>query len=447
MQEADNQRAVRPLLRPAIRSSTCRRSIDELSSKRVLTTELAEGARFDELLTWPQDEKNLAAEAIYRFVFGSLYRLGAFNGDPHPGNYLFRAGRARDLPRLRAREAVHAGRDRDAGAACPRPSPCERDMKAFRDGRRGSGVPQGQHAVQRRTTARLLQALLGVRARRRADDDHARVVVGERAPLLRPDRRARRDHARRERAGRVRDPPTHQPRARRRARRAAGDVQLAAHRRGAVAVRRPRHRRRRSASWKRRGERVNLTRASGNVPGVSTSSGLRDLDLDTFFRPRSVAVIGASDAPGKPTAAMTRKIKQWADHFGATIHPVNPNRDEVYGLPCHASIDDVDGDIDLAVILAGNAVEALRVGPRQEAEVRGDLRGRLRRDRSRGRGAAGAARARSSTARTPACSDPTPTSTRSRRSATTCPASASRSSPSRATRAGRSSRPRTSASR
>ena len=66
--------------------------VEEMSSKRVLTTELAEGARFDELLMWSQDEKNLAAEAIYRFVFGSLYRLGAFNGDPHPGNYLFRPG-------------------------------------------------------------------------------------------------------------------------------------------------------------------------------------------------------------------------------------------------------------------------------------------------------------------------------------------------------------------
>src|SRR5690606_11335886 len=26
------------------------------------------------------------------FVFGSLYRLHAFNGDPHPGNYLFQPG-------------------------------------------------------------------------------------------------------------------------------------------------------------------------------------------------------------------------------------------------------------------------------------------------------------------------------------------------------------------
>jgi predicted unusual protein kinase regulating ubiquinone biosynthesis (AarF/ABC1/UbiB family) len=63
-----------------------------LSTGRVLTTELAEGARFSELLTWSQHERNLAAEAIDRFVFRSLYRLQAFNGDPHPGNYLFQPG-------------------------------------------------------------------------------------------------------------------------------------------------------------------------------------------------------------------------------------------------------------------------------------------------------------------------------------------------------------------
>jgi predicted unusual protein kinase regulating ubiquinone biosynthesis (AarF/ABC1/UbiB family) len=66
--------------------------IDELSTRRVLTTELAEGARFAEVEQWPQAERDLAAEAIYRFVFRSIYRLQAFNGDPHPGNYLFRPG-------------------------------------------------------------------------------------------------------------------------------------------------------------------------------------------------------------------------------------------------------------------------------------------------------------------------------------------------------------------
>ena len=64
----------------------------ELSSGRVLTTDLATGARFAEMEKWRQPERDAAAEAIYRFVFRSLYRLHAFNGDPHPGNYLFHGG-------------------------------------------------------------------------------------------------------------------------------------------------------------------------------------------------------------------------------------------------------------------------------------------------------------------------------------------------------------------
>jgi ABC1 atypical kinase-like domain len=63
--------------------------IAELSTRRVLTSELADGARFAELAGWPQAERDLAAETIYRFVFRSLYQAHIFNGDPHPGNYLF----------------------------------------------------------------------------------------------------------------------------------------------------------------------------------------------------------------------------------------------------------------------------------------------------------------------------------------------------------------------
>ncbi len=91
---------------------------------------------------------------------------------------------------------------------------------------------------------------------------------------------------------------------------------------------------------------------------MAVRPALRELDLDSFFRPRSVAVIGASDTRATPTAAMTRKIKGWAEQFGAVIHPVNPNRGEVFGIRCVPSIDDVDGDIDLAVILTGHAVDA-----------------------------------------------------------------------------------------
>src|SRR5580693_1070774 len=66
--------------------------ISELSTRRVMTSELSDGARFAEVATWPQRERDLAAETIYRFVFRSLYEVGAFNGDPHPGNYLFHRG-------------------------------------------------------------------------------------------------------------------------------------------------------------------------------------------------------------------------------------------------------------------------------------------------------------------------------------------------------------------
>src|SRR5260370_20788908 len=66
--------------------------IDELSTRRVVTSELSAGARFSELTGWSQAERDLAAETIYRFVFRSLYEIHAFNGDPHPGNYLFHGG-------------------------------------------------------------------------------------------------------------------------------------------------------------------------------------------------------------------------------------------------------------------------------------------------------------------------------------------------------------------
>src|SRR5580700_10483403 len=66
--------------------------VSELSTRRVVTSELADGARFAELASWSQPERDLAAETLYRFTFRSLYGAHLFNGDPHPGNYLFHGG-------------------------------------------------------------------------------------------------------------------------------------------------------------------------------------------------------------------------------------------------------------------------------------------------------------------------------------------------------------------
>jgi predicted unusual protein kinase regulating ubiquinone biosynthesis (AarF/ABC1/UbiB family) len=90
-QEAGNQRLVAAYFRdhPTIHIPEI---VGELSARRVVTSELSAGARFAELTGWSQHERDLAAETIYRFVFRSLYEVHAFNGDPHPGNYLFHGG-------------------------------------------------------------------------------------------------------------------------------------------------------------------------------------------------------------------------------------------------------------------------------------------------------------------------------------------------------------------
>ncbi|HEX3669902.1 MAG TPA: CoA-binding protein, partial [Acidimicrobiia bacterium] len=84
---------------------------------------------------------------------------------------------------------------------------------------------------------------------------------------------------------------------------------------------------------------------------------LRDVDLDRFLHPRTVAVIGASEASRKPNTAMTRKIKGWADAHGATFYPVHPTHETVLGERCYPTVFDVPGDLDLAVILTGKAVD------------------------------------------------------------------------------------------
>lgn len=62
---------------------------DEFCTARVLTQDWAEGAEFATAVAAPQDLRDCWSESIFRFVFGSLRRLCAFNADPHPGNYRF----------------------------------------------------------------------------------------------------------------------------------------------------------------------------------------------------------------------------------------------------------------------------------------------------------------------------------------------------------------------
>jgi len=82
---------------------------------------------------------------------------------------------------------------------------------------------------------------------------------------------------------------------------------------------------------------------------------LRDVDIDAFLHPKSIAIIGASEQSAKPNTAMTRKFDQWSRRNGAAFYPVHPEYETVLGHPCYASVFDVPGDIDLAIILTGRA--------------------------------------------------------------------------------------------
>ncbi|HEX9888637.1 MAG TPA: acetate--CoA ligase family protein [Nitriliruptorales bacterium] len=80
---------------------------------------------------------------------------------------------------------------------------------------------------------------------------------------------------------------------------------------------------------------------------------LRELDLDRFFHPEVVAVIGATDDTDSPSWMSWDQIRRWGQEHGATVVPVNPRRAEVDGLISYASILDVPHDVDLVAILIG----------------------------------------------------------------------------------------------
>ncbi|MFH8366142.1 acetate--CoA ligase family protein [Streptomyces sp. NPDC018031] len=92
-------------------------------------------------------------------------------------------------------------------------------------------------------------------------------------------------------------------------------------------------------------------------PDVSGRPSRRAVpDLDRLFRPGSVAVIAAPDAPGPPDPGAVRRLVDWAERVGAQVHPVHPTRREMFGLPCHASVADLPERPDLAVLLADGPV-------------------------------------------------------------------------------------------
>lgn len=55
--------------------------------------------------------------------------------------------------------------------------------------------------------------------------------------------------------------------------------------------------------------------------------------LDRMFFPRSVAVVGASDVPGKWGNNIMIALLGWS--YKGKVFPVNPKKQEILGLKCY----------------------------------------------------------------------------------------------------------------
>ncbi len=71
--------------------------------------------------------------------------------------------------------------------------------------------------------------------------------------------------------------------------------------------------------------------------------------LDELFRPSSVAVIGASNKPGKVGYSLFRNILEAG--FRGVAYPVNPNAKSVSGVHSYARISDLPETPDLGVVI------------------------------------------------------------------------------------------------
>jgi acyl-CoA synthetase (NDP forming)/GNAT superfamily N-acetyltransferase len=70
--------------------------------------------------------------------------------------------------------------------------------------------------------------------------------------------------------------------------------------------------------------------------------------IEKFFTPRSVAVIGASRRQDTIGQALVRNLVM--GNFNGRVYAVNQSTDAVSGLPAYPSVNDIPGDVDLAIV-------------------------------------------------------------------------------------------------
>src|SRR5210317_1664768 len=79
--------------------------------------------------------------------------------------------------------------------------------------------------------------------------------------------------------------------------------------------------------------------------------------MDFFFKPKGVAIIGASANPVKGGHFILKNVMKG---FKGGIYPVNPGYEEIEGLICYPSVSEAPDPLDLAIIFVpGPGVPAI----------------------------------------------------------------------------------------
>jgi len=97
----------------------------------------------------------------------------------------------------------------------------------------------------------------------------------------------------------------------------------------------------------------------------------RRAPLDVLFHPKSVAVVGATEAPHSVGRSILLNLK--GAPFPGAIYPVNPKHAKLLELPCYPSIADIPELVDLAVIATPSSTVPGVVRECAKAGVRGAI--------------------------------------------------------------------------
>ncbi|MGC1787135.1 MAG: bifunctional acetate--CoA ligase family protein/GNAT family N-acetyltransferase [Terriglobales bacterium] len=98
----------------------------------------------------------------------------------------------------------------------------------------------------------------------------------------------------------------------------------------------------------------------GQPPEEKQQPSLQSYGLDAMFTPASVAVIGATGRPGTVGRSVLENLL--SGKFQGKVYAVNAKHPEVMGLKTYASIRDIPGTIDLAIIATPAATVPPLVG-------------------------------------------------------------------------------------